>query len=283
MFSLLLCLLPSLIPYASAAQPAVTVPNGPRYLGARLPGCLRYLGLPFALPPLGDLRWRAPAPLPPLMRPKTVNATKYAPLCMQPGAGWSTLIGSRSEDCLYLNVFTPEVYEPQSLPVLVFIHGGDFVQGGASDSELRGCNLVRATAATVVITIQYRLGVFGFLGDYRLAAREGGFSSASPTKISTGNYGLLDQIAALRWIKNNVGVFGGNSGKIMIFGESAGAGSVNNLLVSPLARGLFHRAVMQSGAFALWTKCTFLNKLHVPGYDWVSVCCAVRCRVLVFS
>jgi para-nitrobenzyl esterase len=168
---------------------------------------------------------------------------------MQPGKGWSTLAGPRSEDCLYLNVFTPETYEPQSMPVLVFIHGGDYLQGGTADSELHGCNLVRATSNAVVVTIQYRLGVFGFLGDYRLAAREGG--SAATT--STGNYGLLDQIAALRWVKNNVGVFGGNSGKIMIFGESAGAGSVNNLLVSPLARGLFHRAVMQSGAFALWT------------------------------
>jgi para-nitrobenzyl esterase len=134
------------------------------------------------------------------------------------------------------------------MPVLVFIHGGDFLQGGAADSELHGCNLVRATANAVVVTIQYRLGVFGFLGDYRLAAREGvetssssSFAAASTT-ISTGNYGLLDQIAAPRWIKSNIGVFGGNSGKIMIFGESAGAGSVNNLLVSPLARGLFHKA-----------------------------------------
>ena len=236
------------LPCALTTQPAVNAPDGLRYFGQRLPGCLKYLGIPFAKAPLKELRWRAPAPLG--EQSGSFNASSYAPMCMQPGKGWSTLSGPMSEDCLYLNVFTPEKYEPQSLPVLVFIHGGDYLQGGAADSELNGCSLVRVTGNAVVVTIQYRLGVFGFLGDKRLAAREKHDAAAT---TSTGNYGLLDQIAALRWIASNIGVFGGSREKIMIFGESAGAGSVTNLLISPLARGLFHRAVMQSGAFALWT------------------------------
>ena len=223
----------------------VRLPSGRDVRGAVEPGCLKYLGIPFAAPPIGARRWRPPAPVH-SNNTKEIDATVYRPLCMQPGHAWSTLGRSISEDCLYLNVFTPNVYDPQSLPVLVYIHGGDYLYGGANDSQLDGCDLVRVTGEALVVTLQYRLGVFGFLGSDALRGRD-------TARGTTGNYGLLDMIAALEWVRDNVGVFGGNNNKVMIFGESAGAGGVNNLLVSPLARGLFHRAVMQSGAFALWT------------------------------
>ena len=126
--------------------------------------------------------------------------------------------------------------------------------GGTNDEELNGCNLVRTTSSSLVVTIQYRLGIFGFLGSEALRRRDTTRSnSGDSTGGSTGNYGLLDQIMALRWIRKNIGVFGGNSGNVMIFGESAGAGSVTNLLVAPMAKSLYHRAVLQSGAFASWS------------------------------
>ena len=156
------------------------------------------------------------------------------------------------------NVLSPL---PFSLPP------GDYMYGGAHDTELNGCNLLEVTGNALVVTIQYRLGVFGFLGSDRLRSRD-------VDHQSTGNYGLLDQIESLKWLRDNIGSFGGNSGNVMIFGESAGAGSVTNLLVSPLSTGLYHRASLQSGAFAEWTTKTLDNATEVYDEMLVRTGCA---------
>jgi carboxylesterase type B len=255
----LLLLLPLLpLHFTSGISPTITLPSGIKIVGTTLSDdttCNRYLSIPFAEPPIGSNRW-AP-PIDTKRSSGTIDGTKYPPLCMQPSDGWSSLDSSQmSEDCLYLNIYTPTTYEPQSLPVLVYIHGGDYLYGGTNDKELKGCNLVNVTKDVLVVTIQYRLGIFGFLGSdemRKLDLQQG----------STGNYGLLDQIQALKWIKKNIGVFGGNSGKVMIFGESAGAGSVTNLLVATGAKNLYHKAIMQSGAFADWTTKSLVNATAV--------------------
>eukprot|EP00947_MAST-08B_sp_MAST-8B-sp1_P001889 g1889.t1 len=224
-------------------------------------GCASFLGIPYAQPPTGDEgRWR------PTRTPEAPwstgaggaavavrNATEYAPICPQPrGSGWSTLDMSRmSESCLFLNVAAPwplnDDDNSRLLPVLVFIHGGDYMAGGANDREIHGCTMVRAAGKdVVVVTIQYRLGVFGFLGGTQLGGKGGRGGGAE------GNFGLLDAVAALEWVRDNAREFGGDPGKVTIFGESAGAGMVSALLVAPRARGLFHRAAMQSGGFAEW-------------------------------
>ena len=247
-------------------QPSTFLPpTGTRVYGQLShPGCVRYLGVPFATPPTGEMRWRAPKAID--MHDLNINATSYGPMCMQPGRGWDTLsTRPYSEDCLYLNVFTPDNLKSKRLPVMVYIHGGDYLQGGSDDTEIYGCNLVRVTGESIVVTIQYRLGVFGFLGSPQLSEREARSDLSQVERISTGNYGLLDQIAALQWVRDNIDFFGGDKDRVMIFGESAGAGSISNLLVSPLANGLFQKAVMQSGAFALWTTKRMSDAVNV--YD----------------
>ena len=244
----------------TSSPPKITTPAGLTVLGATVNAntCHQYLAIPFAQPPVGPQRWSPPQPYVVKDGAHTIDGIKYAPLCMQPvDSGWDTLnTDHMSEDCLYLNVFTPTTYEPQSLPVMVYIHGGDYLYGGANDAELNGCNLLTVTKEVVVVTLQYRLGIFGFLGSEalrRLDVQSG----------STGNYGLLDQIEALQWIQHNIGVFGGNNGNVMIFGESAGAGAVTNLLAAPVAHTLYHRAAMQSGAFAAWTTKSLHNATDV--------------------
>jgi len=191
-----------------------------------------YRGIPYAAPPVGDLRWRAPQPVKPWNT--VLQCDKFCPSCPQPKYD---PVGRTSEDCLYLNIWTQARERTEKLPVMVWIHGGAWTFGSGSLPRYNGSNL--AQKGVVVVTLNYRLGPFGFLA-HPLLNRE------SPMETS-GNYGFLDQIAALQWVQRNIAAFGGDPAKVTIFGESAGSISVNLHLVSPLSRGLFCRAVAESG------------------------------------
>lgn len=193
-----------------------------------------YLGVPFAAPPVGDLRWRAPQPVVPWTGVR--EAVTYAPACAQT-AEWVT--NPKSEDCLYLNIWAPQ--KAKDLPVIVWIHGGAMDSGTAAVPVQNGANLARRGA--IVVTINYRLGIFGFFADPEL-------SSESPEHVS-GNQGILDQIAALRWVKANIAAFGGDPDNVTIMGCSSGGESVALLVASPLAKGLFQRAIAESGNDAM--------------------------------
>ncbi len=215
----------------------VQLDSGP-ITGAQQANIWSYKGIPYAAPPVGDLRWKPPQPVAAWTSPRA--CTSYGPACPQPTGGEllpSLAVGTTSEDCLYLNVWSPASSPSQRLPVMVWIHGGSFVTGAGSLPVYDGANL--ADRGVVVVTINYRLGPLGFLALPAL-------SKESPQGVS-GNYGLLDQIAALHWVQKNIAGFGGDPAKVTVFGESAGAISVLDLMVSPLAKGLFQRAISESG------------------------------------
>ena len=201
-------------------------------------GLTVYRGVPFATPPVGDLRWRAPQPAAKWAGVK--QADKFGPQCVQgvfgppPNAGKAP---PTSEDCLYLNVWSPAKAASDRIPVLVWIYGGGF-NGGATSLPNYG-GQVLAKKGVVLISIAYRVGALGFLAHSELSAE-------SPHHVS-GNYGLLDMIAALKWIKQNIAAFGGDPNKVTIFGESAGGIAVSQLCASPLAKGLFEGAISESG------------------------------------
>jgi len=193
---------------------------------------IAHLGIPFAEPPTGANRWLPPQPLDPWQQ--TYHATQFAPACPQWNQGGSSIIGQ--EDCLYLNVWAPQ--NAQNLPVMVWIYGGAFVEGGAFYPLFDGTNLA-SVGNVVVVDFNYRLGVLGFL------------AAGSPINVN-GNYGFLDQQAALTWVKNNIASFGGDPTKVTIFGESAGAMSTGlHLLSAPASKSLFRAGVMQSNPLAL--------------------------------
>lgn len=199
-----------------------------------------FKGIPYAAPPVGDLRWKPPQPVEPWTEQRA--CVEPGPACPQPGqadAPYLDLltVGDTAEDCLYLNVWSPAGSSEERLPVMVWIHGGSFETGSGAMAVYDGLGL--AAHGVVVVTINYRLGPFGFLAHPAL-------SRESPEGVS-GNYGFLDQIAALEWVRDNITGFGGDPGNVTVFGESAGAISILDLLVSPLAEGLFHRAIAQSG------------------------------------
>ena len=199
-----------------------------------------YRGIPFAAPPVGDLRWHPPEPVAPWEGVR--DATVLASPCMQPSvpAGVASFYSVNSEqmeeDCLYLNVWSAAGPEDR-VPVLVWIHGGGLVAGNGSDVEYDGTAL--ATRGVVLVTINYRLGALGYLAHPLLSAE-------SPHDAS-GNYGTLDQVTALEWVQQNIAAFGGDPSRVTIFGESAGSWSVNHMMTTPLARGLFHGAIGESG------------------------------------
>jgi len=200
-------------------------------------GITIYKGIPFAAPPLGDRRWRAPEP--PAAWTGVRTTDKFAPGCMQiplvfPALGITSV--PVSEDCLYLNVWTPAKSPADRLAVMVWIYGGGFTTGATSLSLYDGTNL--AKKGVVVVSVAYRVGPFGFFAHPELTAEQGGHS---------GNYGLMDQIAGLEWVKQNIAAFGGDIHRIAIFGESAGGISVSMLAASPLAKGLFTGAISESG------------------------------------
>ncbi len=197
-----------------------------------------FKGIPFAAAPVGEGRWKAPAPVAPWTGVKKTVA--FGPRCAQ-GSIFSDMIfrDEMSEDCLYLNVWTPATKAGEKLPVMFWIHGGGFQAGSASEPRQDGERLARK--GVVVVSANHRLGVFGFLAHPELTKESG--------RNTSGNYGLLDQVAALQWVHDNIGAFGGDPGKVTIFGESAGSFAVSALVVSPLAKGLIHGAIGESGAF----------------------------------
>lgn len=202
-------------------------------------GVSAFLGVPFAAPPVGLLRWRPPRP--PSRWSGARAATQVAARCVQhaPYGELEPNNPNMSEDCLYLNVWTPDVSPNAMLPVIFWIHGGEFWAGSGTEPRYNGASL--AARRAVVVTINHRLGVFGFLSHPEL--------SAASEHGTSGNYGLLDQIAALNWVRENIAAFGGNPHCITIAGESAGSCSVSALMASKLARGLFHRALGESCAY----------------------------------
>lgn len=238
-----LCVTPGAIAARQPANPVVKTADGS--VSGTFDAASRvasFKGLPFAAPPVGNLRWRAPQP--PHSWTGVRDGSKFGPSCMQRVHGdflpWTKeylVHGQVSEDCLYLNVWTPRANRAANLPVVVFIPGGGFVEGSGSVPMYDGMHL--ASTGMVVVTINYRLGVFGFLA-------YPGLTAESPHHAS-GNYGLLDQIAALEWVRGNIRAFGGNPHNVTVWGQSAGAISVGALLVSPRAAGLFQRAMADSG------------------------------------
>jgi para-nitrobenzyl esterase len=230
---------------ASAAARVVPTDRGP-VTGIETPTLSEYLGIPYAAPPVGDLRWQPPQPVARWQGPR--DATQYGPHCPQSASPFGT--ASTTEDCLYLNVHTPsgkvaqekngktKLKQAKRLPVMVWIHGGALVVG--ESDEYDPTRLV--AQGRVVVTLNYRLGFLGFLAHPALSA-------GSPQKAS-GNYGLMDQQAALRWVQRNIKKFGGDPDNVTIFGESAGGLSVHAHLASPLSGGLFDRAIAQSGAYS---------------------------------
>jgi para-nitrobenzyl esterase len=209
-------------------------------------GLTVYRGIPFAAPPVGELRWKAPQP--PAKREGILHADKFGDMCIQgggrPGGDDPTSAKPRkgvSEDCLYLNVWTPAKSDRDRLPVMVWIYGGGFGAGATSTPLYSGEQL--AKKGVVVVSIAYRVNVFGFLAHPELSAEspQGVFHRAS------GNYGLLDQIAGLQWVQDNIAAFGGDPKRVTIFGESAGGMAVSMLTASPLAKGLFQGAISESG------------------------------------
>jgi len=214
-----------------AQQPAPVKVEQGLLQGASEDGLTIYRGIPFAAPPVGDLRWRAPQP-----------AAKWEGMRQATKFGPSPIQGTRngpgmSEDCLYLNVWTPAKSTNDHIPVLVWIYGGGFSAGATSDPNYSGEKL--AKKGVVLVSIAYRVGQLGFLAHPQLCAET--------TNHVSGNYGLLDMIAGLQWVQNNIAAFGGDPNKVTIFGESAGGIAVSMLCASPLAKGLFHGAISQSG------------------------------------
>jgi len=202
--------------------------------GVRAGSLTVYKGIPYAAPPLGALRWREPQPVASWASARA--ATAFAPACMQTGVSMPGETPPKvSEDCLYLNIWVPA--QAKSLPVIVWIYGGGFFNGSASMPLYWGDQL--AKRGVIVVTFGYRVGPFGFLAHPELTAE-------SPHH-SSGNYGFMDQIAALKWVRSNIAAFGGDPARVTIAGQSAGAASVSVLMASPLAKGLFQRAIAQSG------------------------------------
>jgi para-nitrobenzyl esterase len=216
---------------AGQSDATVSVSEGKLHGSLAANGEAVFKGIPFAQPPVGNLRWRAP--LPAKKWTDTRDASSFGPACVQGGAEGK----NSSEDCLYLNVWTPTWPMKSPASVMVWIYGGGNFAGAASDPTFDGTSLARH--GVVVVTVNYRLGVFGFLAHPELTAE-------SAHHVS-GNYGLLDQVLALQWIHNNIARFGGDPRKVTIFGESAGSLDINVLMASPLTEGLFQRVIGESG------------------------------------
>ena len=243
---------------AGDAAPEVVTTAG-RLRGARpATGGVVFRGIPYAAPPIGRRRWRPPAPVTPWTGVR--DATAFAGPCPQPVMGdWNRADAEQGrEDCLSLNVFTSAWPAKAALPVMLWIHGGGNSGGtGATEFFAEG-RLQRH--GIVLVTINYRLGVLGFFAHPAL--------SRESDHRSSGNYALLDQIAALRWVRDNIGRFGGDPGNVTVFGQSAGAIDLSALAASPLARGLFHKAISQSGSITRHP--TPLADLEAAGEAWTT-------------
>jgi len=227
---------------STSAAPEIVAVDGGQISGTAANGVRVFKGIPFAAPPVGELRWKAPQPVVAWQGVRAADA--FGASCMQEpypaGSPYAssgvTAADPPKEDCLYLNVWTAAA-AGEKKPVMVWIHGGAWTRGAGSSPTYDGAAL--AKKGVVVVTTNYRLGVFGFLAHPELTAE-------SPQHAS-GNYAILDHVAALKWVQKNIAAFGGDPTRVTIFGESAGSWSVNALQASPLARGLFHRAIGESG------------------------------------
>jgi len=216
--------------------------------GIQQDGLRVYLGIPFAAPPTGNLRWRPPAPVQPW---DGVKETKvFSPSCPEPLSPGSPV--NTSEDCLYLNVWTPAQSPGDKLPVMVFFYGGAFGQVAPFGTMAVYNGTTLAEHGVIVVTANYRMGALGFLAHPQL-------DNESPHN-SSGNYGILDQVAALQWVQRNIGAFGGDPSRVTIFGQSAGGESVLIHLVSPQSRGLYRQAIIESGPF--WANGPTIDNVH---------------------
>lgn len=197
-----------------------------------------FKGIPYAAPPVGDLRWKEPQP--PVAWNGVRPAQQFGARCMQAHIYEDMIFrdSGPSEDCLTLNIWTPATSENAKLPVMVWFHGGGYLGGGTSEPRQDGENLAKKDV--VVVTVNYRMGIFGFLALPDLTAES--------SHGASGDYGLLDQVASLQWVKRNIAAFGGDPANVTIFGESAGSFSVSALMASPLAQGLFQKAIGESGS-----------------------------------
>ncbi|MGR4879578.1 carboxylesterase/lipase family protein [Streptomyces sp. LARHCF249] len=238
---LALALLAPAVPAAARSggspQPVVALAQG-ALRGQNRDGAQEFLGVPYAAPPVGDARLRAPQP--PARWSGVRDAGQQAPACLQFSPFGLRDPAAVSEDCLYLDVYRPRTARPGArLPVVVWMHGGAYSQG--TGTQFGGLTMAELTQ-TVVVSINYRLGQLGYLDLPELNG---------PREVRSGSFGLMDQIAALRWTRENIGAFGGNPDSVTVSGQSAGSGSVCGLLAAPSAAGLFHRAVLQSGPCTL--------------------------------
>jgi para-nitrobenzyl esterase len=229
----------------SAAIPQPVRVDGGLVAGApgKDPAIAVFKGIPFAAPPIGDLRWRAPQPV--VAWQGTRKTEQFGTSCIQNIVAelkpWTYEFMTHtdvSEDCLFLNVWTPAKSADERLPVYVYIYGGANTSGSGAVPLYNGEGL--AKKGIVVVTVNYRVGILGFFTHPELTAESG--------RQSSGNYALLDLVAALRWVHNNIAGFGGNPGRVVIGGQSAGAANVHSLVASPLAKGLFHGAIAESGS-----------------------------------
>lgn len=246
--------------------PVVTAPAG-TVAGRSESGLHVFKGIPYAQAPVGDLRWKPPAPLPAWSGEKI--ATEFGPACIQPPpvgvSVYTQELGATSEDCLTLNVWTPA--NANKAPVFVWIHGGALATGSSKEKLYDGAKL--AERGAVVVTINYRLGVLGYLA-------HPGLSAESADGVS-GNYGLLDQVAALKWVQQNIGAFGGDPANVTIAGESAGGLSVMYLMASPAAKGLFHKAIAQS-AYMVSTPELKTTKFGSPAAEQVGTIVSAKLK-----
>ncbi|NLD38584.1 MAG: carboxylesterase family protein [Desulfatiglans sp.] len=196
-------------------------------------GILTYKGIPFAAPPIGDLRWKAPAPVRPWSGIKKTDV--FCDACMQTANAMGNT-SPVSEDCLYINVWTPAKKTDEKLPVIYWVHGGGYSGGSTSTPMYDGMGFARK--GVVMVSVAYRLGPFGFLAHPELSIESGNGS---------GSYGMLDMVEGLKWVKDNIANFGGDPGNVTIFGHSAGGAAISLLAATPLTKGLFHRAICMSG------------------------------------
>jgi para-nitrobenzyl esterase len=237
----------------AAANDAIKVDGG-LIKGVATDGVRSFKGIPFAAPPVGELRWQAPQFVKPWEGVRECSA--FGPDCAQTpyaaGSMYSTAPHKQSEDCLYLNVWTTAKGN-EKRPVMVWIHGGALTRGSGANAGYDGAALARK--GVVLVTINYRLGPLGYLAHAE--------STAESPHHASGNYGVLDQIAALQWVQRNIAAFGGDPACVTIFGESAGSWSVSALVATPLAKGLFHRAIGESGG--LFGRCTPLKEAEAKG------------------
>jgi para-nitrobenzyl esterase len=270
-------LLASIAGCAKAPVEAPVVEAGGEVLvGARVDadgGMAVFRGIPYAAPPVGELRWRPPEPHVP--REGNQDASRFGSACpqLQGNPDWYRDVAQKfgrspdeipdltdiREDCLYLNVWSRNLNGGAPQPVMVWIHGGSNINGVSHEPNYHGHNLAKRDV--VVVSINYRLGALGFMAHPALTAESDGEVS--------GNYGLLDQIAALEWVRDNIANFGGDPDRVTVFGESAGAGDIGTLIVSPLARGLFRRAIIQSGGYPLHNAATVSDD-EVFGVEFMS-------------